>query len=246
MKKEIVLSLVALAGLCSAQAVALPPETEAMRVKTGGRFSVPDTQKGEIVIVNCAKADRAWLEEVAAYFRKETLLAVRVADAGAFEFPSPKLVGNASIFVIDDAKQPVLLVAPENRWAMMNVASLKSDKPAFCEARVKKELVRAFALLCGGANSQYPNALTGGLASTGDLDKFVDNRLPVDVMSRFVPYLNAWGITPQRITTYLSACVHGVATPPTNKYQKAIWDKVHAIPQKPIKIEYNEKRDAGK
>jgi len=34
----------------------------------------------------------------------------------------------------------------------------------------------------------------------------------------------------------------GWAPAPTNEYQKIVWDKVHAIPQKPMKIEFDPKK----
>ena len=35
----------------------------------------------------------------------------------------------------------------------------------------------------------------------------------------------------------------GWAPQPTNEVQRAIWDKVHAIPDKPLTIEFNPKKD---
>ena len=40
-----------------------------------------------------------------------------------------------------------------------------------------------------------------------------------------------------------SACREGWASAPTNDVQKAIWDKVRAIPDKPLTIEYDPKKD---
>ena len=50
------------------------------------------------------------------------------------------------------------------------------------------------------------------------------------------------GIEPIEIGTYYDACLIGVAPPPTNAVQKAIWDKVHAIPKTPMKIEFDPKK----
>ena len=33
-----------------------------------------------------------------------------------------------------------------------------------------------------------------------------------------------------------------MAPAPTNEFQKAVWDKVHAIPQNPMKIEFDPKK----
>ena len=54
-----------------------------------------------------------------------------------------------------------------------------------------------------------------------------------------LPY---YGITPWYQTTYHKAVEEGWAPAPTNEYQKAIWDKVHAMPTAPIKIKPETKK----
>ena len=44
------------------------------------------------------------------------------------------------------------------------------------------------------------------------------------------------------VVSYQDACEMGVAPAPTNDVQKAIWDKVHAMPTEPIKIKPEEKK----
>jgi len=50
------------------------------------------------------------------------------------------------------------------------------------------------------------------------------------------------GVMPARKGTYESACQEGWADEPKDKYQQAIWDKVHAIPKNPMKIEFDPKK----
>ena len=108
------------------------------------------SQQGEIVIVNCQKsAPVSLMKDRLDYFVKETKFKVSIKD-GAFDSKSPKVMGSASLFVVDDAALPPVLVAPESRWAMINIAPLKTDKTAFFEARVKKEVIRGLGWLCGG------------------------------------------------------------------------------------------------
>ena len=169
---------------------------------------------------------------------------IEVAE-GAFEFPSPKVMGEASLFVIDDENMPPLLSAPESRWVAVNVAPLAKgagEKPQFFAARVQKELTRGFAILAGAQNSGYPDALVGCVTKPADLDRFIDCRLPIDVINRFAPYLAGYGITPEVVTTYRKACEEGWAPAPTNEIQRAIWQKVHQTPEKPTKIEYDPKK----
>ena len=190
------------------------------------------------------RAPRKWLEQNAATFGEATKLTIEIAD-GKFDFPSPKIQGEASLFVVDDPALPPLLSAPESRWAMVNVAPLAKgagEKPQFFAARVQKELTRGFCLLAGAQNSGYPDALVGCITKPEDLDRFADCRLPIDVMNRFAPYLKGYGVTPKVYTTYKKACEQGWAPAPTNEFQKAIWDKVHAMPSAPIKIKPESKK----
>ena len=212
--------------------------------RTGGRIVKPGTQQGEIVYANCqSRIPKAWIDESIAYFSAETKFKLSYKDGVTFDLKNPKVEGNATLFIIDDAGLPAILVAPENRWVFVNAAQIaKETRPAFFEARAKKELSRGFAYLCGAANSQYPQALTRGIVTQSDLDKNHDFSLPVDVMQRFRGYMESLGVRPALMSTYKKACREGWAPNPTNEYQKAIWDEVHAVPTEPIKIKPEEKK----
>lgn len=255
MKYQIMFTLVVATLVVSSYAkeVVSPEELAARKAahqaevdkRTGGRIIKPGTQQGEIVYANCqSRIPKTWIDESMAYFSTETKFKLSFKDGATFDLKNPKIEGNATLFIIDDAELPAILVAPENRWAFVNVAPIaKEQRPAFLEARVKKELSRGFAYLCGAANSQYPQALTRGIVKQSDLDKNPDFNLPVDVMQRFRGYMETLGVRPAQVSTYQKACREGWAPQPTNEFQKAVWDKVHAIPDKPITIEYNPKVD---
>ena len=217
---------------------------------TGGKILRPGTRRGEVTYVNCQKrADSAWLEESREYMAAYSKFNVTMRD-GTFDLASPKIYGNASLFVVDDESLPPLLVAPESRWAVVNVAKLAKDaKPAFFEARVKKELTRGFCLLCCAANSQFPRALTGGVTTPADLDKFPDHHLPVDIEKRMASYMEPFGVTPAVMSTYRQACREGWAPPPENDYQKNVAEAVAREkaeilkgPKSPRKIVFDPKK----
>lgn len=207
--------------------------------KTGGILARPGSRQGKIVFVNAQKdAPAEWIQEIAGDFAKETKFTVEVEE-GEFKFPSPAIVGNASVFVINDPEMPPMLSAPESRWSMVNVAPLKTgagQKPAFFRARCMKELVRGFCLVAGTQDSNYPMALVGPILKPADLDQHADWRLPVDVYARIKKYSSAMGVTPLEEVSYRKACQEGWAPSPTNDIQRAIWDKVHALPAEPLKI----------
>lgn len=259
MKKLVFLTVAALCvtPLLSAPKAApkpLTPEQKAEREKARAQMlrdqyeyfgdPINDTrnQKGKIVIVNCqSAADTAWLEAVSDMFRNEVHVVVEV-DKGAFALSNPALKGEATVFVVDDPALPMSLLAPEAHWSMVNISTLKTDKTKFFEMRVKKATSRSLALLCGAACSQFPLALTENIRSAEDFDRYRDERLPLDLIRRFAPYLKGYGITPFVPSNYRRACEQGWAPAPTNDVQRDIWKEVHTLPTKPIKIKYDPKK----
>lgn len=215
---------------------------EILNKKVGGFVVKPGSQKGEVYYVNCqTRADKAWVQESVDYFAKETKFKIGLKD-GTFDLKAPKIEGQATLFVIDDESLPPILVAPENRWAFVNIAPIaKEQRPAFFEARVKKELTRGFAYLCGAANSQYPRALTRGIVNQADLDVNPDLRLPVDLFQRFKTYMETLGVTPAIQVTYRKACQEGWAPKPANEFQQKIWDDINKMPTNPIVIKPGDK-----
>lgn len=215
----------------------------------GGYVEKTSNMQGKIVFVNAQKtAPRKWVEESGtifnSHFRNKLRFNVEVKD-GTFEFPAPKIDGEVTLFVIDDAKMPQSLVASESRWAMVNVARLREGdgaKPQFFEARVKKAITRGISVLCGAPDSSYPRCLLTCMTKPEQLDVNPDCRLPVDVIGRFEKYLVGYGVKPAQIKTYRKACQEGWAPQPTNDLQKAIWNQVHELPSNPIKIKYDPKK----
>ena len=211
--------------------------------RVGGFLEKPGTAKGSIVYVNCQqKAPKSWIDESIAYFCEVTKFKVNYAE-GSFDIKSPKFDGEVAIFIIEDETLPPILVAPENKWALVNITPIaKEQRPIFFEQRTKKELSRAFAYLCGATGSKYERSLTRGITNQAELDKNYDYELPMDIVQRFWDYMKPLGVVPAQRATYLKACEEGWAPAPTNDVQKAIWDKVHAMPTEPIKIKPETKK----
>lgn len=212
----------------------------------GGRIGKPGTKRGKIVCINAqSRAKNEWIQEQISVLNQKLHYDIEFKD-GVFSLPSPKLEGEANLFVIDDPAMPSLLSAPENRWVMVNVAGLATGngkKPQFFEARVRKELTRGFCLLAGAQDSGFKQSLMGCMTKPEQLDTHVDCRLPIDVIKRFSPYLEGYGIKAEKVVTYRKACEEGWAPQPTNDIQRAVWNDVHSIPDKPITIEYDPKVD---
>ena len=218
--------------------------------KTGGLVRRPGVQKGSVAFLNAA-GDRIpvnALNELAALLEKAIHVSVRNETVG--ELPKKGLAdvmaakkANAAVFIVwrDDCDVPMLF-APEQHWAVINARTLKEgvvDDSLF-KQRLAKEAARAFAYVCGAGGS------TGGgdLMDARDIAALdqLQLELPFDILARFENHLVDIGVTPWEEVTYIRACEEGWAPAPTNDVQKAIWDKVHAMPTEPLKIKPEEKK----
>ena len=150
----------------------------------------------------------------------------------------------AVVSVVDIPGWTSILVAPEDGWVQVNIAALAKDSPKteVLEARTKKELWRAFVMLFGGGNARFGKDLMRPVNSLADLDAFPNLAPGPEPFNAVLDGARARGITCIRRTTYKAACEEGWAPAPTNEYQKAIWDKVHAMPTAPLKIKPETKK----
>lgn len=228
-------------------AVAAKPETVASIAEreTGGKIIALYKNTKKIFFVNAQSRVSAEIVEAARKKMQDVLRTPVDITEGKFDFAAPKIEGELSLYVIDDDKMPISLVAPEGRWAFVNVARLaegRGEKAQFLEARVKKECARVGCMLFGGISSTYKQNLLSFAGSAEDLDKFETDNLPVDGPMRCQRYLLSLGVKPYRQVTYRKACEEGWAPAPTNDVQKAIWEKVHAMPTEPLKIKPETKK----
>ena len=143
------------------------------------------------------------------------------------------------VYIIDDPSRPGLVVVPEEGWATVNVAKYGDKNLA---ERVNKELWRAFSFVCGAADTGTAHCLLRPIFKPEDLDSDDAKTIsPVPLMNMDA-HIKAMGIKKFLRTTYKQACISGWAPAPTNDIQKAIWDKVHAMPTEPIKIKPETKK----
>lgn len=213
-------------------------------VRAGGLVTVKGTPTGSILVVNAQKKVTPDNFDIS----KQTPTLARLATVtkvvdGAPATPATaaamraKAKADFALFIVDDKTLPPSLVAVEERWAIMNVAALEkgAKTPEVTRIRARNEFARVYAMLCGGFCSQYKAPLTNLVKDVSDLDDVLFT-LPVDMGQRMYPYLAFCGVRPERRVPYAVACREGWAAAPTNEFQKAVWDKVHALPKKPIRI----------
>lgn len=236
-------------SLAPEQRSAYREQKRAARIKEeGGLVRLSKSQTGQIVLVDLQDSVKA--TEIDAMLNP-----IRYALKADFNVIKPKvqyakpeaylkeLKANGVILIADDATESVLLVSPEEKWAKINIAKLKGDKLA---SRLRKEIARSVAYLCGGIGSQYPNPLVGMVSDPRLLDDMPVSELPADVMARIKNYLPQMGVTFYEEMTYWQACRTGKAPAPTNEVQKAIWEEIHNPPSKPLKVKFDPVSQKGK
>lgn len=207
-----------------------------MLERTGGVVMVEGT--GQLTVVNCQK--KISLADVKA--RTENLAKVlhvkMTVEEGSWTMGAPLPKGaNAALYVVDDPKLPMSLVASEARWGVVNVAEIDAG------ARFNKAFIRGAIKTFGAGVSQFRGSPMQPVSKPEDLDKVVAEGLTYDALAGILGNLKAIGVTMARKASYRKACQEGWAAQPTNAIQKAVWDEVHSLPKTPIKIEYNPKTD---
>lgn len=168
--------------------------------------------------------------------------------------PTRKLVADngidVGVFVVSDGKLPPMLVAPEERWALVNVSMLRNGLKddvvgkRLYAARCRGELQRAFCYVAGCGSSQFDGNLMD-ISEIEEIDLLNPDLTVGDTMSLCRKYLASIKVTQPVMATYGQACKQGWAPAPTNEVQKAIWDKVHEMPTEPIKIKYKKAESAA-
>ena len=218
--------------------------------KQGGYVTVRGTPSGSIVVVNAQKrvgvenfdyssyAAAKWLKGLIKVVEGD---AATVANAGELK---KKHRANLAVFIVDDGNLPPSLIAVEAQWAILNVGALAvgGANEEIVRIRAKNEFSRVMTILCGGFCSQYPAPLMNFVVDVPDLDRCLAEP-PGDMTARIKGYLEKHAIKPEQRVFYRKACQEGWAPAPTNDFQKAIWNQVHSIPDKPITIEYDPEKD---
>jgi len=133
----------------------------------------------------------------------------------------------AVVAVIEDPELPALLIAPESRWALVNVAPLrKGAGTEQIQMRVQKEIWRAFAMVMGASNSNFETCLLKPVFDLSDLDALKPKTICPEPFNKIFQTGQKLGIHPSRMTTYRRAVQEGWAPAPTNDFQKAVWNEV--------------------
>ena len=229
---------------------------ERVRMKrTGGIVREAGSAKGVFVVVDAQKrVPRKEIEPVCATLDKWIRVQSRVVDgdgAALSASMSPKAYRQAiaasggvlGVVLVDVDGLPALLTAPEDGWSVVNVSALASDKPdsATLASRVRKESLRAFAFVTGGAYMTKADFIMRDVRKPGDLDVLPAEQFGLEIVSQVMRSAPRYGLVPWHQSTYKKACQEGWAPQPTNEFQRVIWNEIHQLPSNPIKIEFDPK-----
>ena len=219
--------------------------------KSGGTVRKTNSAKGAVVVINAQdKVGRVDIDAAIKHIDETIHPILEYKEAKDIKIANPKddikrFGGNVGVVIADVADNPALTVAPEEGWAVVNVRPLAADAPSsdVLAARVRKEILRGFAL-AGGCSFMARGQIVvrEGVHTPKDIDAIPDEEYGVDVQVALGRLLPSYGVIPWTQTTYRKACEQGWAPAPTNDVQKAIWDKVHAMPTEPLKIKPETKK----
>ncbi len=232
-----VFCLSCLACYAQAKRPKLTPEQIAERkYRHFGGYLYQPQQTKVISIINDQKlVDAAFLAKVAEEMR--TLMRVPVSVGATKDVA-------VTLKVCECDKLGPLVILPESATACVSVKKLSSDAPSkeVLESRVNKELWRGLIYALGGGNTFVPLCVMKQVSSLAELDAIPTRVACPDAFDRAMIGASHLGIKPERRVSYRQACREGWAPAPTNDVQKAIWDQLHQLPTKPIKIKPETKK----
>ena len=212
---------------------------EAVLRKTGGFVVAPASGRGIILVDTNSGVSKESFDKFIKAVSTGPRFSISLKMGASDEKYMPNDECGAVIVFKNDPTCPItIMTAPEQGWASVNVAPLKvgSPSPELFGKRINKEAWRALVYMLGGGNNQMPACVMKPCADVKDIDALKMDQPCPDPFREMSLSAAKLGIAQAKLTTYRKACVEGWAPPPTNEYQKAIWDEVHAMPTEPLKI----------
>ena len=213
--------------------------------RTGGFVIAPAVGRGiKIVNVESGVSKSTFEKFLKAVSEGPRFGVTLVEGKTGVKYMPNKDCGAVLVFKDDSSCPFTIMTAPEQGWASINVAPLKADSPSAerFDIRVRKEAWRALVYMLGAGNNQMPACLMKPCANNKDIDSLKTDQPTPESFREMSLSARKLGIAQARMTTYHRACMEGWAEPPKNEYQKVIWDKVHATPKNPLKIEFDPKK----
>ena len=205
-----------------------------------------------IQIVNASTStDKATVDAIALKIRRSAQLPVEASAGEASTAKSPipyaravAKSGNAgaTVVLVESNELPIILGSPDEKWAILNVAPLAGDQAKF-ESRLNKGLWGAMARALGTGSSGDWGCVLAPFSNVAQLDAIPATEPSPTSHNALIDVAKVSGINMIYFATYRTACQQGWAPQPANDEQKKIWNEIHSIPDKPITIEFDPKKD---
>ena len=254
--KRLIISVVAMTAMISAYGQSRPARTrpDAHSKPSGGIVEKPYSGNYFRIVNAQNTVTNEAIREFVLKMRMETLLPfesrigepvnVEVGKTIAEQLIKENRVG-AGIVIVDDVSRNTHIESEEGRWAVLNISPLKADAPNVrtLETRCAKMLWRAAARALGVGYVAHDASVLKPFSTLAELDANREMKPSPDGSNAMLQNAAGYGITPLTIASYRTACRNGWAPAPTNDVQRTIWNQVHQIPDKPITIEFDPKRD---
>ena len=219
--------------------------------KTGGFVDVP--AKGAAVIVVDARPKAGGApDQFAQVFMNlsKTRVGVEKRALKAEECPIAAIKAERdatkaafAIIVVESDKLTGLTVLPEERVVVINASKYREGADTFRhEERVLKEIWRGLGFVSGVGYAPHKNDVLQPVFTVRALDALEYQVMQPMNFQKIYTIMKEFGATRARHVPYRTAVNEGWAAAPTNDYQKAIWDQVHAMPTSPLKIKPETKK----
>lgn len=134
---------------------------------------------------------------------------------------------------------PRLSVFPEERIGLINADRFSS---ILLEKILLREIWRTIGFTGGTGYAPYRGCVMQPAFNDNEIAALMGDVLQPVTLQPFRKFETRFNMKRTRMVPYELACEQGWAPAPTNDVQKAIWDKVHAAPKNPIKIEFDSKK----
>ncbi|MBR0057372.1 MAG: hypothetical protein IJP66_08600 [Kiritimatiellae bacterium] len=215
----------------------LKARDERVLKKTGGFLHVAASGPRALLVVARAK-ERATIDEVARLYKLGSKLDADTAkeplgDASPLAAAQAKMAAAKPlllVMVVDgDAALPALAVFPEERVGIVNAARLQGgEDPSAPEMRVSKEIWRAIGFIGGIGFSAQENDMMQPYYTLEEIDANNHPYIQPMNMAKMAPFWKRFGVAREKKVPYMKAVKEGWAPPPTNDYQRAIWNEARA------------------
>ena len=235
-------NLIAFAVVAASFAAFADAQTD---IEEGGRLDLWPQDHGRFLFVNAQKSiETAQFKRPVAILAGQlnfdiALVSGEAPDIRAVKAELTKLGAKGAVWIVDDPAYPLVLGACEDGWAFLNIAPMIADRPDAQKLamRIEKMVNRTFANIHGIGDSQMmPQCVMKTAVGLDGIDKLICREYSPEPLTKIGAYMIQAGYKHGRHGTYYDACEGGWAPAPTNDVQRKIWDEVHQLPTKPIKI----------